>query len=194
MYFPKSQITPNLYTNGGEFILTSTNRDYIGYYYKVTNGEIYTGKTPEDGDNILLKIAFVAPPIETETSLQPIQTYQSIYYKQPINKEKYLPYSNIPLPSPTDIEAGKFIRYFAKKTNELKYLEINQTTYTELSTKSKSIAWEIYDSAQIEWLITGPQELAYNKNEQKVKAIEQKQQWYGFSIFLKEDYLKYYQQ
>jgi hypothetical protein len=194
MYFPKSQITPNLYTNGGEFILTSTNRDYIGYYYKVTNGEIYTGKTPEDGDNILLKIAFVAPPIETETSLQPIQTYQSIYYKQPINKEKYLPYSNIPLPSPMDIEAGKFIRYFAKKTNELKYLEINQTTYTELSTKSKSIAWEIYDSAQIEWLITGPQELAYNKNEQKVKAIEQKQKWYGFSTFLKEDYLKYYQQ
>ena len=194
MYFPKSQITPNLYTNGGEFILTSTNRDYIGYYYKVTNGKIYTGKTPEDGDNILLKISFVAPPVETETSLQPIQTYQSIYYNQPINKEKYLPYSNIPLPSPTDIETGKFIRYFAKKTNELKYLEINQTTYTELSTKAQSIAWEIYDSAQIEWLISGPQELVYNKNEQKVKAIEQKQKWYGFSTFLKEDYLKYYQQ
>lgn len=191
MYFPKSQITPDLYTNGGEFILTSTNQNYIGYYYKVTNGEIYTGKTPEDGDNILLKIAFTAPPIETETSLQPIKTYPSLYYNKP-TPLKYLPYSNPQSPSPTDIEAGKFMRYFAKKTNELKYLEINQETYTELSTQSQSIAWEIYDSAQIEWLIAGPQELAYNKNEQKVHAVEQKQKWYGFSTFLKEDYLKYF--
>ena len=191
MYFPKSQITPDQYTNGGEFILTSTNQNYIGYYYKVTNGEIYTGKTPEDGDNILLKVAFVAPPIETETSLQPIKTYQSIYYKQ-LTPEKYLPYSSLPSISPTDIEAGKFIRYFAKKTNELKYLEINQKTYTEISTKSQSIAWEIYDSAQIEWLIAGPQELVYNKNYKSVQTIEQTQKWYGFSTFLKEDYLKYY--
>ena len=193
MYFPKSQITPDLYTNGGEFILTTTNQNYIGYYYKVTNGKILTGKTPEDGDNILLKVAFVAPPIETETSLQPIQTFPSIYYNKP-TPLKYLPYSSPPSISPTDIEAGKFIRYFAKKTNELKYLEINQTTYTELSTKSQSIAWEIYDSAQIEWLISGPQELVYNKNYQSVQTIEQKQKWYGFSTFLKEDYLKYYQQ
>ena len=193
MYFPKSQITPNLYTNGGEYILTTTNQNYIGYYYKVTNGKIYTGKTPEDGDNILLKIAFTPTPPETETSLPPIQTYPFIYYNKPTT-EKYLPYSSKPTITNTDIETGKFMRYFAKKTNELKYLEINQKTYTELSTKSPSIAWEIYDSAQIEWLITGPQELVYNKNNQSVKSIEQKQKWYGFSTFLKEDYLAYHQQ
>ena len=193
MYFPKSQITPNLYTNGGEFILTSTNQNYIGYYYKVTNGRIFTGKTPEDGDNILLKMVDSEPPFQTEISLQPIDTFSYIYYNKP-TPEKYLPYGSQPSISPTDIEAGKFIRYFAKKTNELKYLEVNEKTYTELSTNSPSIAWEIYDSAQIEWLITGPQELAYNKNEQKVHEVEQKQKWYGFSTFLKEDYLKYYQQ
>jgi hypothetical protein len=191
MYFPKSQITPNLYTNGGEFILTTTNQNYIGYYYKVTNGRIFTGKTPEDGDNILLKMVAPEPSYVTETSLQPIQTFPSIYYNKP-TPLKYLPYSSTPPPSPTDIEAGKFIRYFAKKTNELKYLEINKDTYTEISTSAPSIAWEIYDSAQIEWLITGPKELTYNKNEQKVHAVEQKQKWYGFSTFLKEDYLKYF--
>ena len=190
---PLSQIKTNLYTNGGEYAILSSGQNYIGYYYKVTNGKIFTGKTPEDGDNILLIMTEVEPPYITETSLQPIQTYPSIYYNKP-TPLKYLPYSNPPSISPTDIEAGKFMRYFAKKTNELKYLEINQTTYNELSSKSQSIAWEIYDSTQIEWLITGPRELVYNKNEQKVHAVEQKQKWYGFSIFLKEDYLKYYQQ
>jgi hypothetical protein len=33
MYFPKSQITPNQYTNGGEYALSTTEEEYIGYYY-----------------------------------------------------------------------------------------------------------------------------------------------------------------
>ena len=41
MYYPKSQITPNLYTNGGEYILTNTGKDYIGYYYYTVGGTTY---------------------------------------------------------------------------------------------------------------------------------------------------------
>jgi hypothetical protein len=44
-YYPKSQIKTNLYTNGGEFIL-STKKQYKGYYYKVPM-EKYTWKTPK---------------------------------------------------------------------------------------------------------------------------------------------------
>ena len=57
MYFPKSQIKSNLYTNGGEYITSTTKTEYIGYYYETSSGQKYTGKTPQDGSNIsLLKI------------------------------------------------------------------------------------------------------------------------------------------
>ena len=34
-YYPLSQITPNLYTNGDEFIYLVDKKPYIGYYYSV---------------------------------------------------------------------------------------------------------------------------------------------------------------
>jgi hypothetical protein len=54
MYYPKSQIQLNLYTNGGEFILSTTKEDYKGNYYKVSSGKLYSGKNPTDKPNILL--------------------------------------------------------------------------------------------------------------------------------------------
>ena len=54
MYFPKSQIKSNLYTNGGEYVLSTTKQDYKGYYYEVSTGQKFTGKTPQDGPNISL--------------------------------------------------------------------------------------------------------------------------------------------
>jgi hypothetical protein len=53
-YYPKSQLKLNLYTNGGEYILSTTKELYIGYYYQTSANTSYTGKTPEDGTNILL--------------------------------------------------------------------------------------------------------------------------------------------
>ena len=53
-YYPKSQIKTNLKTSGDEFILSSTREKYIGFYYEVSNGDKFAGKTPENGSNILL--------------------------------------------------------------------------------------------------------------------------------------------
>ena len=53
-YYPKSQITPNLYTNGDEFFLKNTQIPYTGYYYKLSTGKRYTGKNPDGGIGIEL--------------------------------------------------------------------------------------------------------------------------------------------
>ena len=42
MYYPKSQITSNLYTNGGEYIILSNGRDYIGYYFTTSDNKIFS--------------------------------------------------------------------------------------------------------------------------------------------------------
>ena len=53
-YFPKSQIKPNLYTNGDEFSISITKQPYKGFYYEISSGQKFTGKTPGDGLNQLL--------------------------------------------------------------------------------------------------------------------------------------------
>jgi hypothetical protein len=57
MYYPKSQIKTNLYSNGGDYVLSTTQEAYKGYYYLISNGKAYTGRTPQDGPNILLQKA-----------------------------------------------------------------------------------------------------------------------------------------
>ena len=47
MYYPQSQIIVNLYTNGQEFIIKSSEENYIGNYWKTSDGKYFTGKTPE---------------------------------------------------------------------------------------------------------------------------------------------------
>lgn len=51
MYFPKSQITPNLYTNGGEFVYALNNKPYTGYYFKTSTGKLFTGRNQDDRPN-----------------------------------------------------------------------------------------------------------------------------------------------
>jgi hypothetical protein len=55
MYYPKTQIKPNLFTNGGEYILSTTKEEYKGYYYKTSTGQSYTGKNPSNPQSILLE-------------------------------------------------------------------------------------------------------------------------------------------
>ena len=58
-YYPKSQVKTNLYTNGGEYTTTSNQfstvaESYIGYYYKTSTGQLYTGKNPQEKPSLLL--------------------------------------------------------------------------------------------------------------------------------------------
>jgi hypothetical protein len=196
MYFPKSQIKSNLYTNGGEYILSTTKNEYKGYYYEISSGKKYTGKTPQDGPNILL-LNFTSPLLSPPTTNIPTDPTNNTIYS--INKtiSKSLPDRSLPLFNPTlptqqEKNVGLFTRYFCKKNNELIYLEINKETFTKLANQSPSIAWDLYTPKGITWQIKGNQEQTYLANKNNVMLLEQRQKWYGFSQYLKEDFLKYY--
>lgn len=47
-YYPKSQITTNLYAEPGELLVESNNTPYVGYYWTNSKGEYWSGKTPQD--------------------------------------------------------------------------------------------------------------------------------------------------
>jgi hypothetical protein len=196
MYFPKSQIKSNLFTNGNEYILSTTQQEYKGYYYETSNGKKYTGKTPQDGQNILLlplpSITLTNPQIDpsipsTSTLITPVNP--NISKSLP---ERSLPQYNPTLPTQKDISLGVFQRFFCKKNNELIYMEINQSTYSQLKAKSSQIAWDLYTPIDTLWYMKGDREKVYNTNKNLISLIEQKQKWYGFSQYFKEDFSKYY--
>jgi hypothetical protein len=194
MYYPKSQIKPNLFTNGGEYILSTTKEEYKGYYYKVSTGLLYTGKNPTEPQSILLEpltnINFTTP--KTFLQNQPTQILPSTTQPSPSLPTRNLPQFNPNLPNTQEQQNGQFTRYFCKRNNELKYMEINLDTYTQLSTKDQQIAWDLYTPASVLWQIQGNKNTVYASNQSSVYLLEKTQTWYGFSQYFKGDFLKYY--
>jgi hypothetical protein len=196
MYYPKSQIKTNLYTDGKEFSLSSTKEAYVGYYYETSTGQQYTGRTPQDGPNILIQRSdsYPNPLIENQsTPPEEIVLLQSAEYVDPnILSTRALPVFNLTLPTNQDKTNGQFNRYFCKKTNELKYLEISQDTYQQLKNRDPKIAWDLYTPAIVLWVIQGNQTQVFNSNKATVQALEQNLPWYGFTQYFQDKFLKYY--
>ena len=212
-YYPKSQIKTDLYTNGNEYSLSTNKGAYTGYYYQISTGQKYTGKNPNDKPNILLipitlsneidpRIPFIATNLNNLITLNNIVgrdqakefNFDTSFNPSPSlnTNPRFIPSFNPTLPTNQDKQNGQFNRYFCKKTNELKYLEIDKETHTKLQAKDPKIAWDLYEPASLLWVIKGNQETVFNTNKTSVFKIEQNQKWNGFSQYFKENYLKYY--
>ena len=156
-YYPKSQIKTNLYTSGGEYSLTPPNASYTqtsytGYYYKLSDGRIYTSKNPTDGvhqrlylieypiNNILIENQGDPDSNLIELNLEQLASQYNNISKTTLFKSRLLPFYNPTTPTQTDYELGVFTRYFCKKNNEPRYIEIDKKTSDRLSAKSPNIA------------------------------------------------------
>lgn len=196
MYYPKSQIKTDLYTNGGEYILSTTQEIYQGFYYEISSGIKYTGKNPNDGPNIIL-----LPP-QNFPSDDFIQSSpdNTIVIQDDLSKGTYtqqsrirsIPTPNVTLPTDQDKQNGQFSRYFCKKNNELIYLEIDKITHDKLNNKDKQIAWDLYTPTIVLWQIKGNKEQVFNSNKGTAISIEQNLNWPGFSQYFQDKFLKYY--
>jgi hypothetical protein len=208
MYYPQSQIKTNLYTNGEEYTLSTTNQFYKGYYFETSTGKKYTGKTPNDKPNILLlsttqlnDVPFISGnPTENgiviSNSSEEDLNYSIIDFSNYLKKTDFT-YRNLPThiqlpPTQQDIEKGIFVRYFCKKNNELIYIETDKENYDLFSQQSPNVAWDLYTAKSVLWNIKGDKQKTYQTNKNIIALFEQKNQWYGFSQYLKEDFLKYY--
>ena len=128
-YYPKSQIKENQYTNGGEFIIVSTQENYMGYYWLTSKGEYFTGKTPEELPTLKLQISSKLTELEKSSTSTPIiepfpKDYyivdDSYYQSKGLSSKRNAPappIQSLGKPSNTDIQNGFFNRYFIKKGN-----------------------------------------------------------------------------
>jgi hypothetical protein len=218
MYFPKSQITPNLYTNGGEYVFLSTQEDYIGYYFKTSTGKYYTGRNSSDLPNLEIVVVnssssdIKEPPgisiytIVTELDSPSEVTFDSKYDTGNIDVESYLsvkninaadqttivPYNSPTYPTPQDYQVGEFRRFFCKKTNEIQYIEIDPRQYSLLAFKDPQILWQLYYPFNIPWAISGPIGDIYTVNKNIVELTIKQLKLPRFNDYLKNDYVKYF--
>ena len=213
MYYPKSQIKTNLFTNGDEYYLSTNGESYKGYYYKTSNGQVFSGKTPDDRPNILLEFISSTEWNLTEatengrnfqqradnfdglvydTQQQNPKTVNTYFSLKPENLNIVIPYYTSPTPTQQDYQIGEFRRYFCKKENEIVYIEINKTTYDLIIVKSPDILWQLYFPFNLPWQITGTQEQVARTNKNIVDLTSQRLKLPRFGDYLNNNYLKYY--
>lgn len=196
MYYPKSQIKTNLYSNG-DYILSTTLIPYTGYYYETSQGTFFTGKTPNNPPNIKLFFPSTPFPLPGLKELPPTSeitfTSEEFLYSSININPRIIPQFNPTIPTTQDQQNGQFTRYFCKKTNELTYIEIDQNTYQQLIKNDSKIAWDLYNPTQMIWIIKGDQTQVFNSNKSSAIAIEQNLKWHGFSQYFQNKFLKYYE-
>jgi hypothetical protein len=207
MYYPKSQIKTNLYTNGNPpsdiYVLSTDKTLYIGYYYKISNGEVFTGKVPNDGPNILLipqpagegQDVILEKNNLVEFNLSEASTEISNYINLKnidVNFSRTLPLPSTNSPTSLDYTNGKFPRYFCKKTNQTIYLEINKDTYDKLVKQDPSILYQLYQPFTLTWTLKGNKEQVAKNNQNVVEKISNNLRIQNLAEFLKMDFTKYY--
>ena len=203
MYYPLSQIKTNLYTNGDEFVITLTQIPYVGFYYKTSKGNYFTGKTPQDLPTEELSPILDTSEIDTlSNSNAPVLNLEQINEKNisyidlkniPENTVQFLPYYNPQQPTQQDYQNGEFRRFFCKKTNEILYIEINKDQYDKLIAKDPQILWQLYLPFNITWQLTGDEQQVARVNKNMVELAIKNLKLPKFNLYIKEDYTKYYQ-
>ena len=212
MYFPKSQITPNLYTNGSEFFLNGES--YTGYYFKTSKGKYFTGKNTSDLPNTqifkITNLSFDLTPANGNgnfiqfadnydgyTFNTQLQHPENNFIYNSLNPQKQyitLPYYNPVLPTQQDYQNEEFQRYFCKKTNEIQYIEINLDQFTKLKAQDPQILYQLYQPFTISWILIGNKDQVAKTNKNIVELASFRQKLPRFGDYLKFDYLKYYNQ
>lgn len=195
-YYPKNRIQTNLYTNGGEYSIKFTGQEYIGYYYKLYNNTVFTGKNPNDNPNqelIPFTVEEVAPRLViVDPFPDPEVNNYNLLTEKP--SPKIIPSPFYPKPTQDDYELGEFQRYFIKQINNLNFTEINKNDYDSLINKNESYLWQLYTPVSIPWEIRGNKNQVQQTNKRIVLLTEQQNKTYGFSMFIEKTggYLKFY--
>ena len=207
MYYPKSQIKTNLYTKGNDFVIFGTDEEYKGYYYILSNGRIYSGKIPNDPNTRRLQpysqsLSFLANTPDPETGYSGSLTDDASFFSLPqpyvissnlnVSVVPLAPKQSYPVVTEKDYKLGEFQRYFLKKNNEPKFMEISLEDYRKYISKNQETLHYLYTPFQINWVLTGDKEQIYKTNKSIVSKMERERNIPGFSHYFKDNFTQFH--
>jgi hypothetical protein len=203
IYYPKTQIRTNLFTNGDEFINSITKELYVGNYYETSLNQQFTGKNPQDPNSVPLI------PID-ETALNPTQTnaendlvldvrftepnyaYSIITKQNPNTPQPIYPKFYFAKPTQQDYQNTQFNRFFYKTLSGEKYVEISQNDYNSLINKEAKFLYQSVLAIILPWQLTGIQEEVFKINARTTQNVESQYGIKGLGLYLNFDYTKFY--
>jgi hypothetical protein len=192
-YYPSNRIQLNLYTDGTEYALKANGLAYTGFYYKLYNGLIYSGKTPNDptSQQLVPLTEVLSVPLPEEASKYVTIDYfgstenfdyNNLLPSTPPNK--LVPLPAYPTPTKDDYKIGEFQRYFVKQINAPVYIEINQNTYTNIFTRNSSWLYEPYLAISLPWQLIGTRKEVEDINKKIVLLAEINNKIFGLSEYI----------
>jgi hypothetical protein len=199
MYVPKTKIIPNQYTAGDELIYRKGGGIYQGYYHILANGTVYSGKTPNDG--LPVELLFIsqnnqklkqAEPgyLMSPTSMFKVYGFggsKLTYDRVRLPQTRQYPFTTLLEPVYTISTAGypSFIRYFVKRTNNILFIEIDQTQYSKIAGQDNKYNWPAYTPFEITWTTGGySRDRIKEINRNMVLLTEQRLKLTGFSNYI----------
>ena len=218
MYYPKSQISTNLYTPGGELENLFTGENYMGYYFKTSNGSYQSGKTPQSPGSTELILQrngnpFKSPNLIKDATLLSLDApttspaaagilNKPIYVDGPyfnISKVDYFslnitsPVNSVIYPTESDYINNRFQRYFLRKANNPIFKEVNKQTYKLYVNQDSSVQFDLYFPFKFLWTIAGKSknEVA-NINYSILKLTEKRNKIFGLLTYFKNKLTEYY--
>ena len=215
-YIPLNRIKTNLFTSGRELQFLETGEEYIGHYHRYYDGRYFTEKSPDV--EFIQELELISESTATfqessevevytsgrglysnqlveEWDLNLIQTYRQVAGNSLTqNQKSKLPQPYFYTPSDQDYQVGEIIRYFTKKTNELKYTEVDQQTYQNFFNQQAGYAWEFYIAFQLPWQISGERQEVEATNRNITQLTQRRLGIQGLPEYLKYDYLKFYKE
>lgn len=172
-------------TSGGEYV-TPEGKSYVGPYYSIGGNSFFKGKGPTKNpteSDVLTPTNNIFPttnnPLDFEVNIN-------------LNLNTITPQYFSTKPTEEDYQVGEFTRYFCKKRNQNIYLEISESDYNSLDKKIPPINFIMWKPFTLVWELTGNETQVKQTNRNITLLTEKQNKLPGLSIFLKEEYLKYY--
>tara|TARA_R110000822_G_scaffold291727_1_gene413690 strand:+ start:4053 stop:4772 length:720 start_codon:yes stop_codon:yes gene_type:complete len=216
-YIPEHRFQGDLYTNGGEYAILSTGKAYQGFYHKLSSGKSFTEKTPYTNiTQELIPIGSTdtaGANAQFNRSLNPVRTIGDIIDLNPLNfsnnlifnsleqtstyintfqidsNQSYLtPIPYLPLPTPEDYTNGTFIRYILFNTVSKNYLEVNQDTYNNISSRNSSWDYFPYIAFTLPWRLSGTKEEIIQTNTKMIVVVSRDNNLPSLSSYLVDLY------
>jgi len=72
------------------------------------------------------------------------------------------------------------------------YLEVSQSTFDKIKSKSREYVFELYLPFSISWTITGDKDKVYSTNQNIVRLTANRLKIHKFEEYFKNNYLQFY--
>lgn len=144
IYIPKSIVKKPKITNGGEFVIASTQQFYSGSYVETLQKQYFAGKTASETGIELQKI---------KKGVNSLKVTPSGVFKNTGLLSKILQTVFIKQLTSSDLYNGKTVRFFIKDVSTGRIVETDEDTLNQVKAEVPNII-----TGKVEWTIQGPGE------------------------------------